>query len=209
MAWCPKCKNEYVAGITHCPDCDIDLVDTLTKEEKQDEDRNVINEEFTCNPTKSNEKPTFTKTYVEASHREEEMRSSCISFLLVGIILVVLAVLVYMDYIPLAVNAMATKILDVSVLGAIAIIFFFVSGFSYKRAKQLASSSVQEVKLTEEIIQFCLEHYTDTATEDSSETDKYFERENGIRKLISENFKGLTESYLEYLVEIVYNEFDF
>ena len=29
MAWCPKCKNEYRKGITHCPDCDVDLVEEL------------------------------------------------------------------------------------------------------------------------------------------------------------------------------------
>lgn len=206
MAWCPKCKNEYVAGITHCPDCDVDLVDEITEEES-------IEPEIEMDPTaqkeSENEKPTFTKAYVEASHREEEMKSSCISFLIVGFIVIGLAILVFIDVIPLAVDAMETKILDVSVLGLIAIIFFFVAGFSYKRAKQLANSSTQEVKLTEEIVQFCIENYQDTASVDSSETDRYFERENGIRKLISENYKGLTDSYLDYLVEIVYNEFQF
>jgi len=32
MAWCPKCKNEYVEGILTCADCGIDLVDELPKE---------------------------------------------------------------------------------------------------------------------------------------------------------------------------------
>lgn len=32
MAWCPKCRNEYVEGITVCPDCEVDLVDELPKE---------------------------------------------------------------------------------------------------------------------------------------------------------------------------------
>ncbi len=27
--WCPKCKNEYRPGFTHCPDCDVDLVESL------------------------------------------------------------------------------------------------------------------------------------------------------------------------------------
>jgi len=29
MAYCPKCQFEYEAGITHCPDCKLDLVDQL------------------------------------------------------------------------------------------------------------------------------------------------------------------------------------
>ncbi len=33
--WCPKCRNEYVKGITKCPDCDCDLVEEL-EEIKED-----------------------------------------------------------------------------------------------------------------------------------------------------------------------------
>lgn len=32
MPWCPKCKNEYIEGITTCIDCGVDLVDELPKE---------------------------------------------------------------------------------------------------------------------------------------------------------------------------------
>ena len=28
--WCPECKNEYVAGIVRCPDCGVDLVESLS-----------------------------------------------------------------------------------------------------------------------------------------------------------------------------------
>ncbi len=31
MPWCPKCKNEYVAGVTVCADCGEELVETLEK----------------------------------------------------------------------------------------------------------------------------------------------------------------------------------
>jgi hypothetical protein len=27
--FCPNCRSEYRAGFTHCPDCDLDLVDEL------------------------------------------------------------------------------------------------------------------------------------------------------------------------------------
>ena len=32
MSWCPKCKNEYRAGITICPDCNEELLEELTEE---------------------------------------------------------------------------------------------------------------------------------------------------------------------------------
>jgi len=31
MSWCPKCKNEYRAGITVCPDCNEELIEELTE----------------------------------------------------------------------------------------------------------------------------------------------------------------------------------
>ena len=32
MSWCPKCKNEYRAGIAVCPDCNEELLEELTEE---------------------------------------------------------------------------------------------------------------------------------------------------------------------------------
>jgi len=32
MPWCPKCKNEYRAGIQICPDCNTELLEELTSE---------------------------------------------------------------------------------------------------------------------------------------------------------------------------------
>ena len=32
MPFCPKCKYEYRPGFSHCPDCDVDLVDKLPEE---------------------------------------------------------------------------------------------------------------------------------------------------------------------------------
>ena len=32
MAWCPKCRNEYVEGVTTCAECGIELVEELPEE---------------------------------------------------------------------------------------------------------------------------------------------------------------------------------
>ena len=33
MPFCPKCRYEYTAGSTRCPDCGVDLVDSFPAEE--------------------------------------------------------------------------------------------------------------------------------------------------------------------------------
>lgn len=152
------------------------------------------------------EEVKFTKTYQEASYREQEMKSSSLSFVIVGIILLAIAVMVYLDIIPVAVDSMATKLLDMGVLLVITVIFFFVAFFSMKRAKQLEASSAEEIRQTEEIIEYCTANYEDPAKEDSSETDQYFERESHLRQMILTQYPDLSDSYLDYLVEIVYSE---
>jgi hypothetical protein len=32
--FCPKCRDEFREGFTHCPDCDVDLVETLPEVEE-------------------------------------------------------------------------------------------------------------------------------------------------------------------------------
>lgn len=168
--------------------------------EYNDEQEEVLETKESFNPSE------LTKTYVEASYREEEMRSSSISFFIVAILLIIVTVLVYLDIIPVAVGSTATKILDVTVLLIMAVIFLAVALYSIKRAKELSGTSNREVALTEEILEFCVENYQDPASEDSSETDRYFEREAYLRKMITGQYKGLADSYLDYLVETIYSE---
>lgn len=45
MPWCPKCKNEYIEGITTCVECGVELVDELPEEINPEEPFTLCNVE--------------------------------------------------------------------------------------------------------------------------------------------------------------------
>ena len=89
MPWCPKCRNEYVAGRTHCPDCDVDLVEELPTEPEESAEP-LENYEFPEDFDPGailegpREKAAPVKPYKSPEERFADMRSSAWTFLLVG-----------------------------------------------------------------------------------------------------------------------------
>lgn len=89
MPWCPKCRNEYVAGRTHCPDCDVDLVEELPMESEKAEEAPEdfeFPEDFDPGIILEGpkEKPAPVKPYKSPEERYADMQSSAWTFLLVG-----------------------------------------------------------------------------------------------------------------------------
>lgn len=42
MPFCPACKYEYVAGISRCPSCDVELVDRIDVPEEKFTDEEIV-----------------------------------------------------------------------------------------------------------------------------------------------------------------------
>jgi hypothetical protein len=42
MPFCPSCRAEYKTGITHCPDCDADLLETLPERMPEKEGTGLV-----------------------------------------------------------------------------------------------------------------------------------------------------------------------
>ena len=48
MPICPRCKSEYTAGITECPDCKVDLVDKAPRDRALADEDVELAEVFTA-----------------------------------------------------------------------------------------------------------------------------------------------------------------
>ncbi len=154
-------------------------------------------------------KPIKAKAFVESSERADDMRSSGLAFFVVGLLMIVFAVCVYFNIIPMGTTTFQ-KTLNACIILALAIGFIAVSIYSTKKAKALNEKSISETRLTEEIVEYCVQNYKEPeSNEEESENlleETYFAREQFIRDMINSEFKGLTESYIDYLLDIIYTE---
>ena len=63
MAFCPKCRYEYVSGVMACPDCGSVLVDSLPSLEQPTHKRELITVYTGSNPTNL----AMVKSFLEAA----------------------------------------------------------------------------------------------------------------------------------------------
>lgn len=154
--------------------------------------------------------PVRAKAFVESSTRADDMKSSGVAFFIVGILLIAVALFIYLGILPIGTSDFQ-KTLNACIVLLFAIAFFAVSVYSTRRAKILNEKSRSEEKLTEEIIQYCVNNYVEPVLENADELDNlaeetYFAREQFLRQMITTEYKGLTESYIDYLLDLVYSE---
>ena len=108
MPWCPICKNEYVEGRTHCPDCDADLVDLLP-EETIEQSVPLPDEEELADIAARTAAASQMNTHIPAKDRHADLRSSALTFLFVGGIgfLVITLALIVVITLPLTLFSLA------------------------------------------------------------------------------------------------------
>ena len=170
----------------------------------------LLNDMEPSDDTESEEaKPVKAKAFVESSVRADDMKSSGLAFMVVGILMIGFAALVYLGIVPMGVTP-TQKTLNSVIILALSLLFIAVSVYSNKKAKDLDKKSISETKLTEEIIQYCVENYIEPVLSEEDlehrEEETYFAREQHIRQLINSEYKGLSESYIDYLLDNIYSE---
>ena len=213
MPWCPKCKNEYVEGITKCADCGAALVDTLVEETvtsvEETEEEQILEETFSSSIGEEN----YSGVYQNSATKAEDNKSSAFTLLLVGGIGLVVIILCLAGVIELNLTE-SSKYLVYGVMGTLFVLFLIMGGFSMRSYKVFAKKAEKEDNLTEEIRKWCLADMSaekidallSEEEKDLNEEMKNFKRIEHMQKMIREKFLNLDEAYLEHFIDDIYPE---
>lgn len=190
MAWCPICKNEYVAGITVCADCGAQLVESLEDIETAED---ILEEEMFAEEilegqilaegeieeggvtggeailgglsgeeaeATDNKSNEWVHSYQNSAQKAEDNKSSAYTLLFIGVIGLIVCILILCGVIPLYQNATTTKYLVCGVMSALFILFIVFGIVSMKTFKILSIKAKSEDSLVEEITKWCAENLT-------------------------------------------------
>lgn len=226
MAWCPKCKAEYVDGIKVCADCGCEL---SNEPEDIKDDGDIVKENLVAEP--ESEKPEFEESgfaelefeepeepkpyrgrYMNNEEKAEENRTSALTLLIVGGLGLLLVILFFFDLLPLH-RIMSNKYMISGVMGTLFILFIIMGCVSLRNAKIFAKKAGKENSLTCEIKKWCMDNLSKenvdealSLAEETAEELKYFARFERIKEMIQTQFMNLDESYLDRLIDEIYPE---
>lgn len=208
MPWCPKCKNEYVEGKTHCPDCDVDLVEKLTPEaltpyaeeieipEDYEFPEDFNPEEILRGPK---EPPKMARTFKSARERYADVRSSAYTFLFLGTVGFVVMALALAGVYELPFHDFALWVMLL-----LFVVFLGIGFASLKNAKSIQSEITAEEEFIEKIrawyqTEGCKQEQILNAASDKADEFQYFQLYDAIRRTLLIHFPEIDEALLDKL----------
>ncbi len=206
MPWCPVCKSEYVEGKTHCPDCDVDLVDELPAEQPEEEEVPTLTEEERADILARRAAASQARTYTSAREKQSENRSSAWTFLLVGGIGLVVITLALLGIVKLPLNTFSLAVMEV-----IFVIFLIIAAQSFRKVMRLMDDIAREDTLDEKVHTWMQENLTKEELladidADTTEELQYFMVSEKIRRRLMLQFPEIEDAYAEEVTESFYNE---
>lgn len=206
MPWCPVCKNEYIEGKTHCPDCDADLVEELPTESAAEDPAPVRAEEELAELTARAAAARHMNTHVSAKVRHSETRSSAWTFLLVGGIGLLIITLAFIGVIKLPLSTFSLAVME-----GIFFLFLIIAGISFRNAMKMLDDISREDNLETRIREWAKanlrpDDLTAELQEDTPEEMRYFIISEAIRERLMPAFPEVDDAYAEQLTEDFYNE---
>lgn len=181
--WCPVCKNEYREGFYHCPDCDVDLVESLddikepVREEEDDmpspeelaymlaqqgelelEDGATVTAEEIMEAAsrmaaEEEDDIHLPETYESKRQKAEDNKSSGFALLLVGVVGMAADVLLFLDMLPIKFSG-TSKYLICGVMSVMFIIFIASGIMALSAQKKLLALADQEDELISRVKEF-------------------------------------------------------
>lgn len=214
VMWCPKCKNEYVSGITRCVDCDCDLVESLDFDTDTEEPEDIfvskqaMEDYIEEKESSSNAAPSHT--YISKKAKKEDVKSTAYTFLLVSIAGFILLGLFYAGVLPLYVADYMKVIIGI-VMGTMFLVFFVVGVRSFLEIKVLDAESSEEENLFHEVTEWFKSTHTTESIDAKIDTTAsneqlYFSRYEVMEQIISEKYPDLEASFFDHIIEELYSE---
>lgn len=155
---------------------------------------------------------TDSDTFIEASRKMEDMRSTAFSFLLIGAAGLVFLILFYLKIIPFHMETYMRNMMTV-IMGIMFIAFLIVGVHSFRQIKVLRSQSNDEVTREDQIRSHFFAEVTPSFVEEhllfASEEipeQRYYLRMEVMKQILQNQEPLLKDNYLDYLTEAFYNE---
>ena len=221
--WCPKCKNEYVKGITTCTDCNCALVDSLEEYEAQlaEEQASLLQETVTADyedidsstntESETDEtKSAPTRAYISKKAKVEDMKSTAYTFTVCGAVGIIGLILFATGVLPVQ-TAEYMKIMICIVMGCMFLIFLIVGIRSFSQLKSMTDAANSEEDLLSEALEWFKTNYNANDIDQNLDTSQseeviYFARYEKMRQLLSEKYADMDDSLTDHVIETLYAE---